>query len=265
MQFVLTAGYNRAPHVLALAELLRREGHEIGGLLVVSALNARRARSLVRQRGLGFLKLAVRRMFPGRRPVAGDADPILSFLASHRIRSRSLRRWAAEHGVPYRAVKNLNDQRSVEFVRTSRPDAVLYGGGGILSPQFIDSAQGRILNAHSGPLPHIRGMNACEWSVILGYDPEVTIHYIDRGIDTGAVIQAIPVHVEPGDTIDTLRAKCAVLGVEGLLDAANKFEHAPSPRTRSAEITPSRQCFVIAPVVREILDLRLRARGEGIG
>ena len=34
-----------------------------------------------------------------------------------------------------------------------------------------------------------------------------TVHYVDEGIDTGAVIVAEPVPVHEGDTVDTLRAR----------------------------------------------------------
>jgi methionyl-tRNA formyltransferase len=30
-------------------------------------------------------------------------------------------------------------------------------------------------------------MNACEWALLLGHAPAVTIHLIDRGIDTGTM------------------------------------------------------------------------------
>ena len=34
-----------------------------------------------------------------------------------------------------------------------------------------------------------------------------TVHYVDEGVDTGAVIAAEPVPVLPGDTAETLRAR----------------------------------------------------------
>ena len=34
-----------------------------------------------------------------------------------------------------------------------------------------------------------------------------TVHYVDEGVDTGAVIAAEPVPVLPGDTVETLRAR----------------------------------------------------------
>ena len=33
------------------------------------------------------------------------------------------------------------------------------------------------------------------------------MHYVDEGVDTGPVIAAVPVPVEEGDTVATLRAR----------------------------------------------------------
>jgi folate-dependent phosphoribosylglycinamide formyltransferase PurN len=115
-----------------------------------------------------------------------------------------------------RVVPDLNHDRSIEFVRASACDGVLYAGGGIIRGRFIDAARGRILNPHSGPLPEIRGMNACEWALLLGLPPAVTIHFIDEGIDTGGVVSQIPIGVEQGDTVESLRGKCVVAGINGI-------------------------------------------------
>ncbi|HVS12048.1 MAG TPA: formyltransferase family protein, partial [Planctomycetota bacterium] len=174
MRLLLTAGYDRALHAVALAELVRRDGHELAAILVVSPFNLARARALVRQRGRRFLLQAARRL-AGR--LGGAAtDPVERLLDQHRIEHRSLRAWTREHRVPLRSVPSLNSQKAIAAACRARADGVLYGGGGILGQRFLDAVGGRVLNAHSGPLPAFRGMNACEWSILLGHPPAVTIH-----------------------------------------------------------------------------------------
>jgi Formyl transferase len=259
LRVLLTAGFDGALPAVALAELLRRDGIAIAGLLVVSPYQLGRLRRLVRQRGLAFLKPAARRVLgygSGASAGAGGADPIAEFLIGHGIGDRSLKRWARAHGVPYHLVSSLNHPDALAVVRASAADGVLYGGGGILAPAFLEAAQGRVLNAHAGPAPEIRGMAACEWALLLGLQPRVTIHFIDRGIDTGPVIASIPVDVEPGDTIARLRSKCVVLGVAGLRREVEALRR-PLPPARSGG-GASRQCFVLAPALSELLELRLR-------
>lgn len=256
MRLLLTAGYDRAVHVIALGEILTRQGHEVAGVLVVNPYSVARLRSLMRQRGRGFLTLAVRRLLGLSSTSRGTAnDPVAEFLARLEIKHRSLKSWTAARGVPRHVVSSLNAAEAVGFVAAAAADGVVYGGGGILKNVFLKAARGRVLNAHSGPLPQVRGMNACEWSLILNLPPAVTIHYIDRGIDTGAIIERIPVSREPGDDIERLRAKCVVAGVEGLVRAADVLKE-PLPG-RSAEAERDRQCFVLAPVLLELLQMRL--------
>ena len=62
MRVVLTAGFDRAPNTLALCELLRRDGLDVAGVVVVTALSLKRLRALARQRGRGAVTQAARRL-----------------------------------------------------------------------------------------------------------------------------------------------------------------------------------------------------------
>jgi len=259
VRIVLTAGFDRALHAVALAELARRQGHVVAAVLVVHALRVERVRQLVRQRGVRSLFDAAKRLGGANRKGSTD-DTVERFLEANEIRQRSLSDWSREHGVLCVTVPNLNSDEAAECIRTARAEGVLYAGGGILRRKFLDAARGRVLNAHSGPLPGVRGMNACEWSLLLGAEPAVTIHAIDEGIDTGGVLESIPIRVEDGDTISSLRAKCVVAGVEGMLRALPALEGPLPKRAQAAD--SSRQCFTLAPVLRELLDARLATRGR---
>jgi methionyl-tRNA formyltransferase len=100
-------------------------------------------------------------------------------------------------------------------------------------------------------------MNACEWSLLLGYAPAVTIHYINEGIDTGEVFQIIPVPVEPGDNVDLMRDKCVAIGIIGLLEVLASMDRIKPKRLKDANTY--RQCYVMAPVMREIAEAKLTA------
>jgi methionyl-tRNA formyltransferase len=257
MRIILTAGFPRAAHVLALAELLHRDGVRIHAIITVTPWNLRRVRAAVRTRGAKFIVHAAQRLAGvAQRPAE---DPLDTLLTSHGIPAEPLPEWARRRGVQYVTVRSLNSAPAVELVRNAGPDVLLlYGGGGILRKQLIDAAGGRVLNAHSGPLPHVRGMNACEWSLLLGFTPSVTVHYIDEGIDTGPTLCSAPVPVEDGDTIDRLRSKCAALGVVLMWQTVTAI------MAGAAKVSPhearGRQCFVLAPVLKEVLELKLASR-----
>lgn len=257
MRVIITAGFDRAANALILCELLRRRGDKVAGVLVVSAFNIRRLQKLVRQHGIAILAQSARRLLGLDHKTSRPENPIGSLFSRYKITHRSLKKWCRTHNVDYITLRNINEPNAVEFVRSHRPDAVVYGGGGILRTAFIEAAGRHVLNAHSGPLPAIRGMNACEWSLFLNHAPAVTIHYINEGIDTGDVLQILPVKVEPGDDIDRLRDKCVAIGIEGLLDVLASLDKIEQKQQENTGI--HRQCYVMAPAIREILEAKLAA------
>jgi phosphoribosylglycinamide formyltransferase 1 len=78
----------------------------------------------------------------------------------------------------------------------------------LLRRSFLDRFAGRIVNTHSAPLPDFPGAHPIE-DVLAAGVPETaaTVHYVDEGIDTGAVIRAEAVPVQEGDTVESLRAR----------------------------------------------------------
>jgi phosphoribosylglycinamide formyltransferase 1 len=78
----------------------------------------------------------------------------------------------------------------------------------LLTPAFLDRFSDRIVNTHSAPLPAFPGAHPIEDVLAAGVaETAATVHYVDEGVDTGAVIAAERVPVLPGDTADTLRAR----------------------------------------------------------
>jgi phosphoribosylglycinamide formyltransferase-1 len=78
----------------------------------------------------------------------------------------------------------------------------------LLRKPFLDRFAGRIVNTHSAPLPEFPGAHPIEDVLAAGVDETAaTVHYVDEGVDTGAVIVAEPVPVLEGDTAETLRAR----------------------------------------------------------
>jgi phosphoribosylglycinamide formyltransferase-1 len=73
---------------------------------------------------------------------------------------------------------------------------------------FFDYYGGRIVNTHSAPLPEFPGAHPIEDVLAAGVrETAATVHYVDEGIDTGAVITAEKVPVYEGDTVESLRAR----------------------------------------------------------
>jgi phosphoribosylglycinamide formyltransferase-1 len=138
-----------------------------------------------------------------------DAGLPIAAVASNRADAGALAR-AEAAGIPNR-VFELNDYpdraardrdvadwlqlRGVDFV-------VLAGYMQLLTPAFLDRFRDRIVNVHPSLLPQFPGAQAIADALTAGVDTTgVTIHYVDEGLDTGAVIRQEPIAVEPRATL----------------------------------------------------------------
>lgn len=90
----------------------------------------------------------------------------------------------------------------------------------ILPAQVFHAPAFGSLNIHPSLLPKYRGPSSTYW-VLKNREREtgLTCHYIDEGIDTGAIICQTSVPVDPGDTVETIIEK-QKLTVEPLLHEA---------------------------------------------
>ena len=78
----------------------------------------------------------------------------------------------------------------------------------LLRPSFLERFPSRVVNVHPAPLPEFPGAHPLEDVLAAGADAAAaTVHYVDEGVDTGAVIASEPVPVLPGDSVDTLRTR----------------------------------------------------------
>jgi methionyl-tRNA formyltransferase len=103
-----------------------------------------------------------------------------------------------------------------------QPDVVLVFGTGILREPLLSEFEGRIINIHLGLSPYYRGAGTNFWPLV-NREPEyvgATIHYLDAGIDTGAILAHARPSVDRTDGPHDLGNKTIVAAAEGLLRAA---------------------------------------------
>ena len=85
---------------------------------------------------------------------------------------------------------------------------VLAGFMRVLKGDFLRAFEGRIVNIHPSLLPSFPGLEA--WKQALDYGVKTagcTVHFVDAGVDSGAIIGQQPVPVLDDDTAATLHAR----------------------------------------------------------
>jgi folate-dependent phosphoribosylglycinamide formyltransferase PurN len=87
-------------------------------------------------------------------------------------------------------VRSANDHEVVELLRRSKPQLVLVSGTRVLSASILSAVGCPFINVHAGITPRYRGVHGGYWALAMG-DPNgcgVTVHFLDEGIDTGAIL-----------------------------------------------------------------------------
>ncbi|GIP50249.1 MULTISPECIES: phosphoribosylglycinamide formyltransferase [Paenibacillus] len=93
------------------------------------------------------------------------------------------------------------EKRGVDLV-------VLAGYMRLLTSVLVEPYAGRMINIHPSLLPAFPGKDAIGQAWEYGVKVTgVTVHLVDGGMDTGAVIAQTAVDITPDDTLDSLEAK----------------------------------------------------------
>jgi phosphoribosylglycinamide formyltransferase-1 len=126
-----------------------------------------------------------------------------------RARERNI---AAEYILPGNFRTKLDDSAErafIERLKQARVDLIaLAGFMRILKGEFLRAFTDRVINIHPSLLPSFPGLEA--WKQALDYGVKVTgctVHFIDQGVDSGAIIAQQTVPVLPSDTPETLHAR----------------------------------------------------------
>jgi len=101
------------------------------------------------------------------------------------------------------------EQAFVSALQTAKVDLVVLAGFmRVLKGNFLRAFEGRIINVHPSLLPSFPGLEG--WKQALDHGVKVagcTVHYVDAGVDSGAIIgqQAVPVLDQ--DTAESLHQR----------------------------------------------------------
>jgi phosphoribosylglycinamide formyltransferase-1 len=126
---------------------------------------------------------------------------------------------ARQRGLPGHAVdrrlygtRQAHEQAVLRVLDLSRPDLVcLAGYMRLLSPEFVARWKGRLLNIHPSLLPKFPGLSPQRRALEARETVSgCTVHFVDEGTDSGAVILQKTVPILPSDTPESLSLRILV-------------------------------------------------------
>lgn len=115
-------------------------------------------------------------------------------------------------------VGSVNEEACLKAIQLLQPDIVVVNGTRIISKKILQSTHAVFVNMHVGITPYYRGSHGGYWA-LRNNDAEnfgTTIHLIDAGVDTGAVIKQVFIKPDKPDNFATYPVLQASVGIDAL-------------------------------------------------
>ena len=262
MNHVVVFSPNRySLYSIAVTELLLRNQVQVDAIVVRKVTSWRRFISEYRRDGNILLrkiwkKLVLRKSAYHNR----SFETIVDLMAAEGITKRKLDEFESSHNIPVVFFQDLNAAGVIHLLRDTKPDLVVFTGGGLIREEVLQLAGAGILNCHSGLLPRYRGMDAIEWPILEGrYDHlGLTVHFMEREVDTGDILRVQQVKLEPGDRLDTIRDRYEPIMSRLLVNTCVEYLAGrihPVPQ----DTKEGRQYYRMHPRLLQIVEKRLDA------
>ncbi|MEF9602640.1 phosphoribosylglycinamide formyltransferase, partial [Paracoccus sp. PXZ] len=146
---------------------------------------------------------------PARPVIVGSNDPQAAGLA--RAAALGVPSFAIDHR-SYRGDRAAFEAALLEPLLAAKPDILcLAGFMRILTQDFVQRFQGRMLNIHPSLLPKYPGLHTHQRAIEAG-DAEAgaSVHLVTPELDAGPILGQARVPILPGDTAETLAARVLV-------------------------------------------------------
>ena len=149
---------------------------------------------------------------------------------------------AAEYKIPVLQPGKARDEEFIQELETIAPDViVVVAYGQILPERILNLPKYGCINFHGSLLPKYRGAAPIQWAVLNGEEKTgITTMYMEKGLDTGDMIDKAEVVLDPKETAGSLHDKLMNLGADLLLETLDKLEKGTIVRTKQDD---SQSCY----------------------
>ena len=119
---------------------------------------------------------------------------------------------------------DINSREVHDFILKNNPDLIVVHGTTIIKEETLSILDNRpIINFHVGITPKYRGLHGGYWALYNGDEANFgsTVHFLDKGIDTGAVIKQKRMKPTKHDNFYTYLLLQTIKGLKSLDEAIN--------------------------------------------
>lgn len=186
----------------------------------------------------------------------------------HVLTASPVKETAARHGIEVLQPEKLSGSAEMDRIIELKPDLIVTAAFGQFLPnKLIEAAKVAAINVHGSLLPKYRGGAPVQYAIMNG-DSEtgVTIIYMVRKMDAGAMLAQARMPIEENDDTATVFQKMSILGRDTLLETIPKIlDGTIKPIAQNEEmvifspnIKPEEEELSLESTARE-LDWKIRA------
>jgi len=135
----------------------------------------------------------------------------------HELKATPIKEVALKHEIPVFQPEKI--RMDYEKIKEVEPDIIITCAYGQIIPESVLNIPTiGSFNVHASLLPKYRGGAPIHHALLNGEEVTgVTIMYMDKGMDTGDMIEKVEYNIDPLDNVGTLHEKLSVLGADLLI------------------------------------------------
>ena len=147
----------------------------------------------------------------------------------------AVKEYAKIKGIPVYQPESLKDNTAQNIIEQIKPDCVVVVAYGKLIPEsMLNFPKYGYVNVHASLLPEYRGSAPIQWAIVDGKKQTgVTTMQLDKGMDTGDILEMSKLDINENETAGELFDRLAILGAKLIISTLDKLER--------GELTPVKQ------------------------
>lgn len=158
------------------------------------------------------------------------------------------------HSIPLHTIKDLNNN-AINLIKKLKPDLLISVYFGlIIKKEILDIPKQGCINIHRAPLPKYRGPSSAFWQLSNNEkETAATIHFVDTGVDSGAIISQEKFEINQDDTLHSLCYRSALISRDLLVMALNDIEKGNLQSIKQEEKDATKHPFPTKKAMRNFL------------
>ena len=255
MRVLIIAPTNFQSYATAvLTKLLKDPDIEVVGVLV-HAFNLSRLKHEFKRDGKRiFYKVLNKAILNEKKSLDYSFDTPKRYLVQSGIKP-NLKSLCNLNNIYYKKVSSFNSANLIDDLTNLKIDIGAFCGGGLLRNRFLESFSFGVLNCHMGVLPKYRGMDVVEWPFLENENRQVgiTCHLMDKGIDTGDILEIVKVDSDKFENFIELREYFSGVMLELMIKTISSIKKGSFKKQKQLQ-SDGKQYFVMHPTLKKITE-----------